>query len=142
MLRAINQSVSRFLNLVLIAIFVILVLDVLWGVGSRYVLGNQARWSEELARLLMVWLALLGAALAVRDGQRDFARMLLDAGADADARQWIDRGPSAATAALDARDKSLARMLVQAGASLPGEDGRLPPPSPLANAGFCDGLNQ
>ncbi len=80
MLRSLNQSISRFLNLVLIVVFVALVLDVLWGVGSRYVLGNQARWSEELARLLMVWLALLGAALAVRDDQH--------LGLDVLVRQW------------------------------------------------------
>ena len=45
----------------LVAVFLILVIDVLWGVASRYLLGSQASWSEELARLLMVWLALLGA---------------------------------------------------------------------------------
>ncbi len=59
--------------------------------------------------------------LAVRDGQRDFARTLLDAGADVNARQWIDRGPTALAAAVDARDKRLARLLVDAGADLPDQ---------------------
>lgn len=45
-------------------VFVVLLLDVLWGVFTRYVMGDQARWTEELARFLMVWLAFLGAALA------------------------------------------------------------------------------
>lgn len=41
-----------------------LTLDVLWGVGTRFLLGDQASWTEELARLLLVWVALLGGALA------------------------------------------------------------------------------
>jgi len=80
MLRSFNQKASKVLNSILIAVFVLLVLDVLWGVGTRYVLGNQARWSEELARLLMVWLAMLGAALATREGQH--------LGLDVVVRQW------------------------------------------------------
>ena len=40
-----------------------LVLDVLWGVISRYILGYQSSWTEELARVLLIWSSLLGAAL-------------------------------------------------------------------------------
>ena len=42
-----------------------LVINVLWGVLTRYLFGDQARWSEELARLLMVWLVFLGAVLSL-----------------------------------------------------------------------------
>lgn len=80
MLRSFNQQASKVLNALLIVVFALLVIDVLWGVGTRYIFGNQARWSEELARLLMVWLALLGAALATRDGQH--------LGLDVVVRQW------------------------------------------------------
>ena len=41
-----------------------LVLDVVWGVFTRYVMGEQAKWTEELARFLLVWVSLLGGALA------------------------------------------------------------------------------
>ncbi|CAA6696462.1 MULTISPECIES: TRAP transporter small permease [unclassified Lentimonas] len=82
MLKSLNAWASRCLNLLLIIIFVVLVIDVLWGVGSRYLLGTQARWSEELARLLMVWLALLGAALATREGEH--------LGLDIVVRQWTE----------------------------------------------------
>ena len=54
----------RLLEWLTIAIFAALVLDVLWGVVSRYVLG---RWTEELAIYLLVWVSLLGATLAFRD---------------------------------------------------------------------------
>jgi TRAP-type C4-dicarboxylate transport system permease small subunit len=65
--RKLNEALARFLKLALVVIFLILVVDVLWGVGSRYLFGTQASWSEELARLLMVWLVLLGSALVCRE---------------------------------------------------------------------------
>jgi TRAP-type C4-dicarboxylate transport system permease small subunit len=48
------------------AVLLALVVTILWGWITRE-FGNQARWSEELARLLLVWLSLLGAALAYAD---------------------------------------------------------------------------
>lgn len=41
-----------------------LVLDVLWGVCSRFVLEAPSRWTEEVATFLLIWVALLGAAVA------------------------------------------------------------------------------
>ena len=64
MLEKTRSFAASALGAIAVAVFTLLVLDVLWGVASRYLLGSQARWSEELARLLMVWLAMLGAALA------------------------------------------------------------------------------
>ena len=60
----IGQLTSRALGVLSVLIFTVLVVDVLWGVATRYVLGSQATWSEELARFLLVWISLLGAALA------------------------------------------------------------------------------
>ncbi len=67
--------------------------------------------------------------LAVRDGDREFVRLLIDAGCDVDARQWIDRGPRAIDAAVSARDQKTYQMLIAAGATPPGPPGR-PPDSP------------
>lgn len=63
----VNNTLVSMLKWLLISLFCILVFVVLWGVASRYLLGDQASWSEELARLLMVWLALLGAAMVCRE---------------------------------------------------------------------------
>lgn len=65
--RALNRLVAQFLQRLLVGLFSLLVVVVLWGVATRYILGDQASWSEELARLLMVWLALLGTALVSRE---------------------------------------------------------------------------
>ena len=40
-----------------------LVIDVVWGVFTRYILGHQSQWTEELARMLLIWVALLGASM-------------------------------------------------------------------------------
>jgi len=52
------------LEKILVILMAMLVLDVLWGVTTRYLFNLQASWTEELARFLMIWIALLGAAYA------------------------------------------------------------------------------
>jgi len=59
--------VVKALEILLIVGMGILVVDVLWGVFSRYALGEQTRWTEELAVYLLVWISLLGAALTFRE---------------------------------------------------------------------------
>jgi TRAP-type C4-dicarboxylate transport system permease small subunit len=59
----IRSSLVRALEWGLIGAFSLLTLDVLWGVFSRYVLGHQSRFTEELAIYLLVWISLLGASL-------------------------------------------------------------------------------
>jgi TRAP-type C4-dicarboxylate transport system permease small subunit len=44
------------------------VLNVLWQVASRYVLGAPSAFTDEAARFLLIWVSLLGAAYA--SGQR------------------------------------------------------------------------
>ena len=41
-----------------------LVLDVVWGFVTRYFFGNQSEITSELARMLLIWVSLLGASLA------------------------------------------------------------------------------
>jgi TRAP-type C4-dicarboxylate transport system permease small subunit len=64
MIRGLLKPLDAVLGPLCALVFVVLLLDVLWGVFTRYLLGDQARWTEELARFLLVWLAFLGAALA------------------------------------------------------------------------------
>ncbi|MGJ8640281.1 MAG: TRAP transporter small permease [Opitutaceae bacterium] len=63
-MQQLTKWMTRALEVALIVIVGLLVLDVVWGVFTRYVMGEQAKWSEELARFLLVWVALLGSALA------------------------------------------------------------------------------
>ncbi len=59
-----KQWMTAALNGLLILAVALLVLDVVWGVFTRYVMGEQANWTEELARFLLVWVSLLGGAVA------------------------------------------------------------------------------
>lgn len=61
---ALRLLTARLLAVLSTVVFIVLVIDVLWGVFTRYALGHQAPWSEEIARLLLVWLSMLGTALA------------------------------------------------------------------------------
>lgn len=59
-----KRWMTRGLEVVLIVAVALLVLDVVWGVFTRYLMGEQAKWTEELARFLLVWVSLLGGAVA------------------------------------------------------------------------------
>lgn len=65
--RLFNRIVVGALGGLCAIIFATLVIDVLWGVFARHVLDNQPAWTEELARFLLVWLAVLGGVLAYAD---------------------------------------------------------------------------
>ena len=62
-LRRYHDGVVKGLEWFLVVAFAVLTLDVLWGVFSRYVLGAQSRWTEELAIYVLVWVSLLGASV-------------------------------------------------------------------------------
>jgi len=67
MWKKIKYFTAASLGWLSIIVLVVLVVDVLWGVFTRRILGDQARWSEELARFLLVWIAFLGGAIAYLD---------------------------------------------------------------------------
>ena len=62
-----QKILSSVLGVICVIVFSVLVIDVLWGVFTRQVLDNQPAWTEELARLLLVWLSILGGVLAYAD---------------------------------------------------------------------------
>lgn len=57
---------DRVLGIVLIILMTTLVAAVSWQVLSRYLLQAPSSWTEELARFVLIWLGLLGAAYAYR----------------------------------------------------------------------------
>lgn len=62
------EVIVRGLELLTIVLFGSLVLDVLWGVLSRYWPGIvPSDWTEELGIFLLVWVSLLGSALTYRE---------------------------------------------------------------------------
>lgn len=63
-----KAKIDKYLGYILVALMMMMTLDVLWGVITRYAMGSQADWSEELARFLLIWIGLLGAAFASGKG--------------------------------------------------------------------------
>lgn len=59
-----RRTLDRVLSRALIVLMGLLVVDVLWQVFTRFVLADSSSWTEELARYLLIWLSLLGAAYA------------------------------------------------------------------------------
>lgn len=54
----------RAMETILILLVMGLTLAVLWGVFTRFCIGRQASYTDELARILLVWVSMIGGALA------------------------------------------------------------------------------
>lgn len=64
----VTALVDAVLRMIIIAAFAVLVVCVIWQVFSRYVLGTPSTVTDEMARFLFIWVALLGGAYTL--GQR------------------------------------------------------------------------
>jgi TRAP-type C4-dicarboxylate transport system permease small subunit len=80
--------VDRVLGSVLIVLMAAAVLNVLWQVFSRYVLGDPSSFTQELARFLLIWVGVLGAGYGV--GQHDhLALELLPEKLEGRSGEWL-----------------------------------------------------
>ena len=59
---------DKALKLALAILMTAMVASVVWQVLSRYLFVVPAAWTEELARFLLIWIGMLGAAYAYRQG--------------------------------------------------------------------------
>ena len=57
-----RSKIDAVLGKTLILIMAVMVINVLWQVFTRYVTGNPSSFTDELARYLMIWIGVLGAA--------------------------------------------------------------------------------
>jgi TRAP-type C4-dicarboxylate transport system permease small subunit len=57
-----RNKIDFIVERILMILMTIMVLNVLWQIVSRYLLNNPNAFTDELARYLMIWLGLLGAA--------------------------------------------------------------------------------
>jgi TRAP-type C4-dicarboxylate transport system permease small subunit len=64
----IKNALDKLLETLIIVSVAVLTLDVLWQVFTRFVLKNPCTWSEELAVFMIIWVALLGSAVALGRG--------------------------------------------------------------------------
>ena len=78
---------SKVLGVICVLVFAVLVIDVLFGVLAREVLKDGKAWTDPLARLLLVWLAIFGGVLAYA-GDRHLGVDILVSRFDSGTRRW------------------------------------------------------
>ncbi|MBR06766.1 MAG: TRAP transporter permease DctQ [Rickettsiales bacterium] len=59
-----RERIDKILGSIVALLMGIMVLNVLWQVASRYLLGSPSIFTDELANYLLIWVGLLGAAYA------------------------------------------------------------------------------
>jgi len=63
-----KRLLDRCLEVLVMIVVAVLVLDVLWQVFTRFILNDPSTWTEELAVFMLIWVSLLGAAVALNRG--------------------------------------------------------------------------
>jgi TRAP-type C4-dicarboxylate transport system permease small subunit len=66
--RSIKKALDCSLEVLVMVVVAVLVVDVLWQVFTRFILKNPSTWTEELAVFMLIWVSLLGAAVALNRG--------------------------------------------------------------------------
>lgn len=62
MFNSLKKIIDDILSWVLIVMMAVITLNVLWQVFSRFILQNPSSFTEELARYMLIWIGILGAA--------------------------------------------------------------------------------
>ncbi|TLU59482.1 TRAP transporter small permease [Thalassotalea litorea] len=60
------EKLGQQLNRLVVLLLVLLIVDVSWQVLTRFILPQPSSFTEEVARFLLIWISLLGAAVAYR----------------------------------------------------------------------------
>lgn len=75
---ALSASINQWVEWLCAAILAVLIVDVGVGIFGRYVIELPVTWSEEFARYLMIWTALLAVSCAVARREHVAVTALLD----------------------------------------------------------------
>ena len=68
MFKTIKKILDQMLEILIMVSMAVLVIDVSWQVFTRLVLKNPSTGTEELAVFMIIWVALLGSAVALSRG--------------------------------------------------------------------------
>jgi len=62
-----TRFLDNTLKFLMVTLMAMMVIAVTWQVVSRYALGDPSAWTEEVARMLLIWVGLLGGVYAYRE---------------------------------------------------------------------------
>lgn len=65
MLRRILNNIEEIITVPLMAMLLVVLT---WQIGTRWLLNDPSLWSEELARVLFMYMSLIGCAIAIKTG--------------------------------------------------------------------------
>jgi TRAP-type C4-dicarboxylate transport system permease small subunit len=68
-IQLVSDRLDQISKAVCVVLILFMALEVITAVFFRYVLFAPLRWGEELARLVMIWIGMLGIAIALKDGE-------------------------------------------------------------------------
>lgn len=71
--------IEAILDALIGVILGVITVSLVYQVFGRYVLGKAPGWSEEVARMLIVWLTMLGCAACLRGGSHIAVSVLVNA---------------------------------------------------------------
>lgn len=61
-MKEIRDKIDNIIRITLVVILSLMVINVLYQVGTRYFTSNPSSFTDELSRYFMIWLGILGAA--------------------------------------------------------------------------------
>lgn len=67
--QVLSDRLDRMSKVVCVGLILFMAVEVITAVFFRYVLFAPLRWGEELARTVMMWIGMLGIAIALKDGE-------------------------------------------------------------------------
>ena len=65
MIRKIFDNIEEIITVPLMAALLVVLT---WQIGTRWLLNDPSLWSEELARVLFMYMSLIGCAMAIKRG--------------------------------------------------------------------------
>ena len=72
------KAVNKTEEIVIVAMFVVMVIAIFMQVVMRYVFNNSLYWSEELGKFMFIWISWLGISIGERRGEHIKITMLTD----------------------------------------------------------------
>ncbi|MGQ7843936.1 TRAP transporter small permease [Granulosicoccus sp. 3-233] len=73
-----SSAIAACLNVLIGLMLLVMCSVTVWQVFARYVLNDASSWSEEVARIMMIWIAMLGSAVLIKSGGHITVTVLLD----------------------------------------------------------------
>ena len=66
-MKTVRTVLTRLLNILAGASFLVMVVLTCWQVFTRYILSSPSSWSEELVSYMFAWMSLLGASIVTSE---------------------------------------------------------------------------